>query len=55
LTALPFVLAFLLNVVNPGYMKVLFEDPMGIKLVMGALGMMACGVFILWRIIDIRV
>jgi len=55
LTALPFALAFLLNVVNPGYMQVLFTDPLGIRLMMGALVMMVIGVFILWRIVDIRV
>ena len=55
LTGLPFVLAFLLNILNPGYMQVLFTDPTGIKLVIGALVMMGFGVLILWRIVDIRV
>lgn len=55
LGGLPFVLAFILNLINPGYMKVLFEDPMGIKLVVGALVMMGLGGLFLWRIVDIRV
>jgi tight adherence protein B len=40
---------------NPKYMTVLFTDPTGIKLVIGAGAMMVVGVFAMWRIIDIRV
>ena len=55
LTALPFCVAGLIHIVNPEYISVLFTDPMGIKLVMGAMAMMAIGVFAMWRIIKIRV
>ncbi len=55
LTALPFGLAFILNILNPSYMHVLFTEPMGIKLVMGALVMMGIGVLLLFRIVNIRV
>ncbi len=55
LTALPFGLAFLLNILNPTYMHVLFTEPMGIKLVLGALVMMAMGVLLLFRIVNIRI
>lgn len=55
LTALPFCVAGVVQVMNPKYISVLFTDPTGIKLVMGALAMMAIGVFAMWRIIKIRV
>ena len=55
LTALPFCVAGVIYIVNPKHMLVLFTDPTGIKLVMGALAMMAIGVFAMWRIIKIRV
>ncbi len=55
LTALPFCVAGVIQVMNPKYLSVLFTDPFGIKLVIGALVMMALGIFAMWRIIDIRV
>lgn len=55
LVALPFFVAAVIQVVNPGYMSILLTDPIGSKLVIGALIMMALGVFVMWRIIDIRI
>lgn len=55
LTALPFFIAGALQVVNPGYLNVMFTDPMGLRLVTGALFMMAVGVVLLWRMTKIRV
>ncbi|MFZ3127558.1 MAG: type II secretion system F family protein [Rhodoferax sp.] len=55
LTALPFVVAGAIQVVNPGYMRILFTDPTGISITIGALCMMALGVFLLWRITSFRV
>ena len=55
LTALPFCVAGAIQVMNPEYLSVLFTDVMGIKMVMGALGLMAMGIFAMWRIIDIKV
>lgn len=55
LIALPFFLAGALQAVNPGHMDVLLTDPIGIRLVIGALVMMVVGSFLMWRIIDIRV
>lgn len=55
LVALPFCVAGMLQLINPGYMDVLLTDPMGIKLVIGALFMMALGVFVMWRIIKIHI
>ncbi|MDO8905342.1 type II secretion system F family protein [Hydrogenophaga sp.] len=55
LTLLPFGVALMISIVNPGYISVLFTDPFGINLIYGALGMMALGIFAMWRIIDIKV
>ncbi len=55
LTLLPFLVAGAINVMNPSYLKPLFTEPMGIRMVTGALVMMAIGVFSMWRIIKIRV
>lgn len=55
LTALPFCVAGAVQVLNPKYLSVLFTDPMGIRMVIGALVMMAIGIFAMWRIIEIRV
>jgi tight adherence protein B len=52
---LPFGVAGVINIVNPGYMAILFTDPAGIKWVIAALIMMVIGVFFMWRIIDIHV
>ncbi|MGY8904547.1 MAG: type II secretion system F family protein [Burkholderiales bacterium] len=55
LTCLPFCVAGAIHFVNPKYLAVLFTDPTGIRLVMGAIGMLIVGIFVMWRIIDIRV
>lgn len=55
LTALPFFVAGAIQIVNPGYLNVLFTDPVGIRLVIAALVMMTFGGILMWRIIDMRV
>ncbi|MDP1678887.1 MAG: type II secretion system F family protein [Candidatus Nitrotoga sp.] len=55
LSCLPFVLAFVIQLVNPGFLDVLFTDPMGHKLIGGALFMMVTGIYAMSRIIKIRV
>ncbi|WP_066156574.1 type II secretion system F family protein [Hydrogenophaga pseudoflava] len=55
LTLLPFCVAAVIAILNPGYLKVLFTDEMGLLLVYGALAMMAVGILAMWRIIDIKV
>jgi len=55
LTALPFALALVINLVNPGFLSVLWTDPAGLKLVGAALLLMLIGIFWMWRIIKIRV
>lgn len=55
LTLLPFALAFVLQMVNPEFLNVLWTDPMGLKMVGMALLMMCVGIFAMWRIVKIRV
>ncbi|HJV26049.1 MAG TPA: type II secretion system F family protein [Aromatoleum sp.] len=55
LGCLPFATAAMINIVNPGFMKVLWEDPAGINFIYGALMMMVLGVLWMRKIIRIRV
>jgi tight adherence protein B len=55
LTALPFGVAGVIYILNPEYISILFTDPLGVTWVIGALIMMAIGIFSMWRIIDIHV
>jgi len=55
LTGLPFCVAAAINILNPEYLAVLFTDPAGLNVVYVALVMMALGIFVMWRIIDIKV
>lgn len=55
LSCLPFAVALIINIVNPGFLSVLWTDPAGMKLAGGALTLMAIGIFVMSRIIKIRV
>jgi tight adherence protein B len=55
LSVLPFGLATLLALINPGFMAVLWIDPLGLKLLASALGLMTVGIVWMWRMIDIAV
>ena len=55
LGCLPFAMALVIQLVNPGYLNLLFTDPLGHLLVGGSLTMMVIGIFAMWRIIKIRV
>jgi tight adherence protein B len=55
LIAIPFVIALALSVLNPAYIKTLFIDPVGKALVAFALLMMVIGIFVMKRMIEIRV
>ncbi|MNT34007.1 Bacterial type II secretion system protein F domain protein [compost metagenome] len=52
---LPFGTAGLILVVNPDFMRVLWEDPLGLRMVAGALFSMFMGVLWMRKIIRIRV
>lgn len=52
---LPFAAAFMIQVTNPSFLKILYTDPAGRKMVATALVMMVLGAFAMRRIIKIRV
>ena len=52
---LPFCVGGVIQLVNPGFMEVLWTDPVGQRLVGGALVLMALGVWWMRKIIRIRV
>jgi tight adherence protein B len=55
LIALPAGMLILMKTLNPGYVNVLFEDPLGIRLLIGAAIMQFLGGAILWKIVQIEV
>jgi len=55
LTALPFGVGLVVNIVNPEFMAVLFTDPAGLRMVGVALFMMLSGILWMRSIIRIRV
>ncbi len=55
LSTLPFALGIVLTLINPGFVAVLWTDPLGLKMLLGALALMLLGVFWMWRMIDIAV
>ena len=54
LIGLPFAIFFAMNFVNPGYGKVLFDNPTGQLFVTLAAVAMAVGVFVIRRIVNVR-
>jgi tight adherence protein B len=55
LCLLPFGIFFFMNILSPGYGTVLFEDPLGQKMVIYGLIMMAIGTLIIRKIVNIKV
>ena len=55
LTLLPIVLALVINLINPGFMQVLWKDETGIQMIIGVLIMMFLGILWMRKIIKIRV
>ena len=55
LSLLPFCLVALLNVINPAFMKVLWTDELGRKLLAVMLGLMVIGILWMRKLIRIRV
>jgi tight adherence protein B len=54
LTILPLVIAGMMSWVNPGYMKILPEHPMGNLLIGAAIGCLIAAHFVIRRIVDIK-
>jgi tight adherence protein B len=55
LIALPIAMLFLMRMLNPAYVRVLFEDPLGVRLLTGAAILQILGAAILWKIVQIEV
>jgi tight adherence protein B len=55
LIALPIFMMFVLSIVNPHYMRVLFEDRWGPYVLSTAAALQVIGSMILWKIINIEV
>ena len=55
LTILPFVVAAIINLINPKFMQVLWEDSTGFKMAIGIVLMMIAGIFWMRQIIKIKV
>ena len=55
LGALPIVMLGIISLINPGYCNVLFQDPVGQKLLYAGGVCIVIGCFIISRIVDIRV
>ena len=55
LCLLPFVMFIGMNLLHPGYGRVLFESPVGRKMLTYSAGLMAIGVFIIRRIVRVKV
>lgn len=55
LGVMPFVVAGAINVVNPDFLMLLVSDPLGMRMIIGALVFMALGALWMYRIVKIRV
>ena len=55
LTLLPIVLAFIINLINPTFMEVLWKDEVGIQMIIGVVILMIVGIYWMRKIIKIRV
>ena len=52
---MPVIMGVLINVINPGYAKPLFNDPIGVKLLYIGAGMLVIGGLIIRKIVNIEV
>lgn len=55
LIGIPFFVALAISIISPGYIETLFTDPFGKILVFLALVMMAVGILIMRRMVDVKV
>ena len=55
LIALPIGLFFLMLVMKPDYIELLWKEPMGVKMSVGAIVLMLLGSFAIKKIVDIKV
>jgi tight adherence protein B len=55
LCLLPFILFFLISIVNPGYEKMLWTNPLGRHLVYAGLIMLGIGIYSIRKIVEVKV
>lgn len=55
LSLLPFALAAVLNLINPGFISTLWTQPLGLQMLYSCLMLMLLGIVWMWRLIDIRI
>lgn len=55
LIVLPLLMVLALGSVNPNYMKILYDDPTGLRILWGAAIWQVIGAFLLWRIVKVEV
>lgn len=55
LCAMPFGLAFVMNLANPEFMSLLWTDPLGISIIKTMLTLMVCGALLMRKIVRIRI
>ena len=55
LTALPFIIFFAVRILNPEYINSLLDDPIGIRIVFAALILITIGIYIMKRMITIKI
>lgn len=52
--AMPIVMAVLLTLVNPGYLSLMITHPLGLMVLIAAAGLYAAGIFVLSRIVKVK-
>ncbi len=52
---MPIVMAFIINMLNPKFMSLLWTDPTGLNLIYACAVMYVIGIFWMWRLVKIRV
>ncbi len=52
---MPIVMAFIINLMNPKFMSLLWTDPAGLNLIYACAVMYVIGIFWMWRLVKIRV
>jgi tight adherence protein B len=55
LGVLPFVMFVLMDLLNPGYESILYNDPTGIKLIYAGFVMLGVGIYVIRKIVDIQI
>jgi tight adherence protein B len=55
LSILPFVIFGIISIINPRYAHILLDDPLGQKLIIAGLVLMAIGAWVIRKVIDIKV